>query len=264
MILEITVYLILGAVVGLLAGLLGVGGGLVIVPVLAGIFLWLNLPQEFIMHLALGTSLASILFTSVASVYSHHQHGAVSWVQAVKLTPGILIGAWFGGVFAGALSSDILKPLFAIFELLVATYMLTGTRTRVHNTHPSIINFSSSGGVIGFISSVVGIGGGSLTVPWLMWHGSSIHKAIATSAAVGFPIALGGTLSYLYSGWNQTQLPQYSAGFIYLPALTGIVISSMIFAPLGAHLAHKLDVRKLKQVFAFMLIGLAGYLFVGN
>jgi len=264
MILEITVYLILGAVVGILAGLLGVGGGLVIVPVLAAIFLWQDLPHEFIMHMALGTSLASILFTSVASVYSHHQHGAVSWSRAIKLTPGILIGAWFGGLFAGALSSDILKPLFAVFELLVAAYMLKGSRARVRNTHPSIMNFSSSGGLIGFISSIVGIGGGSLTVPWLMWHGSRIHKAIATSAAVGFPIALGGTLSYLYSGWNQPLLPQYSAGFIYLPALSGIVLSSVIFAPLGANLAHKLDVKKLKRVFAFLLIGLAGYLFVAN
>jgi len=264
MILEMGLYLILGAIVGILAGLLGVGGGLVIVPVLAAIFLWLGLPHEFIMHLALGTSLASILFTSVASVYSHHQHGAVNWSRAIKLTPGIIMGAWFGGLFAGVLSSDILKPLFATFELLVAAYMLKGSKATTHNTRPSIIIFSSSGGVIGFISSIVGIGGGSLTVPWLMWHGSSIHKAIATSAAVGFPIALGGTLSYLYSGWNHPLLPQYSAGYIYLPALSGIVLSSVFFAPLGANLAHKLDVKKLKRVFAFLLIGLAGYLFAGN
>jgi len=257
---EIALYLILGACVGILAGLLGVGGGLIIVPILATIFISQGLPADLIMHLALGTSLASILFTSISSVYSHHQHQAVSWSRAAKLTPGILLGAWLGGLVAGILSSDILKPIFAIFELLVAAYMLWGTKAQAHNIQPSLINFSSSGAIIGFISSIVGIGGGSLTVPWLLWHGSSIHKAIATSAAVGFPIAFGGALSYLYFGWNHSGLPTYSVGFIYLPALAGIVISSVFFAPLGANWAHKLDVKKLKRIFGFLLIGLAIYL----
>ncbi|VAW58319.1 Uncharacterized UPF0721 integral membrane protein [hydrothermal vent metagenome] len=260
MLIEITLYLLLGAFVGILAGLLGVGGGLIIVPVLAAIFFYNGLPSEIIMHLALGTSLASILFTSISSVYSHHQHRAVNWHRALKLTPGILLGAWFGGLLAGKLSSEILKPTFAVFELLVAFYMLWGAKARNHNATPSVFNFSFSGAVIGFISSIVGIGGGTLTVPWLMWHGSSIHKAIATSAAVGFPIALGGALSYLYAGWNHSLLPDYSTGFIYLPALLCIISSSVFFAPLGAKLAHKLDVKKLKQVFAFLLIALALYL----
>lgn len=263
MIIEMALYLLLGALVGILAGLLGVGGGLIIVPVLAAIFSYNGLPLELIMHLALGTSLASILFTSMSSVYSHHQHQAVSWSRAFKLTPGILFGAWFGGLFAGLLSGDTLKPVFAVFELLVAAYMLWGGRTQAHNSSPSILNFSASGGLIGFVSSIVGIGGGSLTVPWLMWHGSNIHKAIATSAAVGFPIALGGALGYLYTGWNHALLPQYAVGYIYLPALVSIILSSMLFAPLGVKLAHRLDVKKLKQLFAFLLIGLAGYLFFG-
>ncbi len=261
MIIEFGLYLILGAIAGILAGLLGVGGGLIIVPMLAAIFIWLGMPPETIMHLALGTSLASILFTSISSVYSHHKHQAVNWGRAFKLTPGIVVGAWSGGLFAGLLSSDILKPVFAVFELLVAAYMLSDIKAPAHNTRPSLINFNSSGGIIGFISSIVGIGGGSLTVPWLMWHGSSIHKAIGTSAAVGFSIAFAGAFSYLYSGWNHSLLPNYSAGFIYLPALSGIVISSIFFAPLGADWAHKLDVKKLKRIFAVLLIGLAGYLF---
>jgi len=261
MIIELSLYLALGIIVGILAGLLGVGGGLIIVPVLAAIFISQGLPLDIVMHLALGTSLASILFTSISSVYSHHQHQAVSWNRVFKLTPGILLGAWFGGLFAGNLSSDILKPIFAIFELLVAAYMLSNIKTSAHNPQPSMLNFCGSGGVIGFISSIVGIGGGTLSVPWLVWHGSSIHKAIATSAAVGFPIAVGGALSYLYAGWNHLLLPEYSAGFIYLPALFGIVVSSMLFAPLGASWAHKLDVKKLKRIFAILLIGLAGYLF---
>jgi len=261
MIVETGLYLLLGAIAGILAGLLGVGGGLIIVPILAAIFASQGMSLDIIMHLALGTSLASILFTSISSVYSHHQHQAVSWSRAFKLTPGILFGAWFGGLFAGNLSGDILRPIFAAFELLVAAYMLSNIKAKAHHTQPSLINSSSSGGIIGFISSIVGIGGGSLSVPWLMWHGSSIHKAIATSAATGFPIALGGALSYLYAGWNNPSLPAYSAGFIYLPALSGIVICSVIFAPLGASRAHKLDVKKLRQIFAVLLIGLAGYLF---
>jgi len=262
MIVETSLYLLLGALAGVLAGLLGIGGGLIIVPILAAIFAYHGLPFEIIMHLALGTSLASILFTSIASVYSHHKHHAVCWSRAIKLTPGILAGAWFGGLFASNLSSDILKPVFAIFELLVASYMLWDTKASNHNGSPSLFNFTSSGGVIGFISSIVGIGGGTMTVPWLMWHGSSIHKAIATSAAVGFPIALGGSIGYLYAGWNHNLLPTYAVGFIYLPALIGIIFSSMLFAPLGASLAHKFEVTKLKRVFAFLLIALAIYLLV--
>ena len=261
MIIETVFYLILGAVVGILAGLLGVGGGLIIVPALAAIFVYHGLPNDIIMHLALGTSLASILLTSISSVYSHHKHQAVSWNQAAKLTPSILLGAWCGGLFTSYLGSDILKPVFAVFELIIAVYMLFSVKAQYHNTTPSLVNFSISGGIIGFISSIVGIGGGSMSTPWLMWHGNRIHKAIATSAAVGFPIALGGSISYLYTGWNHGLLPQHSLGFIYLPALISISLSSVFFAPFGASLAHKLEVNKLKRVFAFLLIGLAIYLF---
>jgi len=264
MLIEISLYLLLGAIAGILAGLLGVGGGLIIVPVLVAIFSRLLFPNEIIMHLALGTSLASILFTSISSVYSHHKHHAVSWSRAIKLTPGILLGAWLGGLFASSISSDNLKPAFAGFELLVAMYMIWGAKASAHNQTPSLLNFNCSGTSIGFISSLVGIGGGTLTVPWLMWHGSSIHKAIATSAAVGFPIALGGTLGYVYSGWSHALLPDNSVGFIYLPALFGIVVNSVIFAPLGTHWAHKLDVKKLKRIFAFLLIALAAYLLTSH
>ncbi|VAW57251.1 Uncharacterized UPF0721 integral membrane protein [hydrothermal vent metagenome] len=262
MILELVLYLILGAAVGTLAGMLGVGGGLIIVPVLVTILAFQNISQNIIMHLALGTSLASIVFTSISSVYSHHQHQSVSWHRAIRLTPGILLGAWLGGLLASQLSSEFLKPVFAIFECLVAIYMLWGNKASIHNQMPSFINFSMSGGVIGLISSFVGIGGGSLSVPWLMWHGSSIHKAIATSAAVGFPIALSGSASYLYAGWNQPLLPQYSLGFIYLPALFCIALSSIIFAPLGVRMTHKLNVKKLKRIFAGLLFVLAGYLLI--
>lgn len=262
MLIEFALYLLIGSVVGTLAGLLGVGGGLIIVPVLASLFSTLGIPPAIIMHLALGTSLASILVTSLASVYSHHKHAAVNWSNAARLSPGVLAGAWGGAILASVLSSDILKPGFACFELLVAMYMLWGGgRVSPHNSSPSLVNFSLSGGAIGFVSSLVGIGGGTISVPWLMWHGSSIHKAIATSSALGFPIALSATTGYIFGGWNNPLLPDHSIGFIYLPALGGIILTSVIFAPIGASLAHNMNVARLRKTFAFLLVILAAFLF---
>ncbi len=254
MLTELALYLALGSVVGLLAGLLGVGGGLIVVPALASLFISLAMPSAIIMHLALGTSLATILATSTSSVYSHHKKHAVIWPDAWRLTPGILLGAWLGGMVAGNMSSDLLRPIFGCFELAVGAYMLWGHKVESHKPPPGLINFSLSGGVIGLVSALVGIGGGTMTVPWLMWHGRVIHQAIATSAAVGFPIALAGAMSYLFMGWNQTGLPEAAIGYIYLPALLGISLASILSAPLGAHWAHKLDTRRLKKIFALLLI----------
>lgn len=262
MLAEAALYLLLGSVVGLLAGLLGVGGGLIIVPVLSALFIAQGMHNEIIMHLALGTSLASIMATSLSSIYSHQRKSAVLWSSAFRLTPGILLGAWCGGMAASYLHSETLKPIFAGFELLVAFYMLLGSRPDSHQKDISVLRYSTSGSIIGFISSIVGIGGGTLTVPWLVWHGSSIHKAIGTAAAVGFPIALSGALSFLYAGWHHASLPDYTLGFIYLPALLGIMTSSILCAPLGAALAHRLDVGRLKKIFAFLLMTLSAYLFL--
>ncbi len=264
MLTEYTLYFLLGAVAGTSAGLLGIGGGLIIVPALAAIFLNQSMPTESIMHLALGTSLATIVFTSISSVYSHHKKHAVDWPGVFKLTPGIVIGAWLGGGVAAQLDSHLLKPIFAFFELSVAAYMLWGKQATPHNNQAGLINFSLSGGIIGCISSLVGIGGGTMSVPWLLWHGRRIHQAIASSAALGLPIALAGSISYLFSGWEKPQLPELSAGYIYLPALLGIVLSSTLFAPLGAHWAHRLDTARLKKLFAYTLIVLATGLLIGG
>ena len=259
---SLVLYLILGALVGIMAGLFGVGGGLIIVPALAITLSSQGIFPDIIMHLALGTSLASILLTSLSSVYSHHRHGAVDWPQAVRLSPGVILGAWGGGLFAGELDSTTLQPLFALFELSVAAYMIWGHKIHQHQQGAGPVQYGLGGGVIGIVSSLVGIGGGTMTVPWLMWYGSSIHRAIATSAALGFPIALGGALAYLMSGWNHANLPEGSLGYIYLPALLGITLSSVTFAPLGASWAHKLDTKKLKKIFALLLICLALYLLI--
>ncbi len=258
--LEYLLYLALGSVVGILAGLLGVGGGLIIVPALAAIFLSLPIAEPTIMHLALGTSLATIMATSISSVYSHHRKQAVIWADAWRLTPGILLGAWCGGLLASHMSSELLKPLFGCFELAVAAHMLWGKKVKAHHRQAGWVNSGLSGTLIGAISALVGIGGGTMTVPWMMWHGRVIHKAIATSAAVGFPIALAGALSYFYNGLSQQNLPAAALGYVYLPAMLGISLASILTAPLGAHWAHQLDTQRLKKLFALLLIILGLYM----
>ncbi|MCW8956801.1 MAG: sulfite exporter TauE/SafE family protein [Gammaproteobacteria bacterium] len=253
-ILLIALYLALGALAGLLAGLLGIGGGLIIVPALAAIFHWQGVDARIIMHLALGTSLATIVVTSISSILAHHKRGAVLWPTFMRLTPGILAGAWMGGWLAAQASTDWLKPLFGVFELSVALYMLANIRIGDHHQLAGAMATTSAGGFIGLISSLVGIGGGTLTVPYLLWHRIEIKQAVATSAACGLPIAVAGSLSYTVFGWSSPQLPDYSLGFIHLPSLLGIIISSSLFAPLGARLAHSLPTQMLKKIFALSLL----------
>jgi len=238
---------------GLLAGLLGVGGGLIIVPVLAWLFVAQQLPSEIIMHLALGTSLASIVLTSVSSSYAHHRHAAVLWPVVVSLSPGIIIGALLGSFIADGLPSDLLRTIFALFEIAVAMQMGFSLIPQAGRNLPGSWGRSAAGGVIGVVSSIVGIGGGTLTVPFLVFCRVSIHKAVATSAACGLPIALAGSLGYVMMGWQNQSLPENSVGFVYLPALVTILLTSMLFAPLGARLAHRLPVATLKKIFAGLL-----------
>jgi uncharacterized protein len=255
--LTLGMYLTLGAFAGLLAGLLGVGGGLIIVPVLAALFLHQGVAAEVIMHLALGTSLASIVFTSLSSIRAHQQRGAILWPRFRQLTPGIVFGAALGGWLAGMMTTAWLKPLFAVFELGVALYMLSAVQPHAHRPLPGQAKMSAAGGIIGLVSSLVGIGGGTLTVPLLVWYSVAMRQAIATSAACGLPIALAGSLSYIINGWQQPLLPAHTLGYVHLPAFLGIVISSILFAPLGARLTHSLPVATLKKIFGGFLLLLA-------
>ena len=258
-------YLLLGACAGLLAGLLGVGGGLIIVPVLAVLFLQQEgLPGDIIMHLALGTSLASIVFTSLSSIYAHQRHGAICWLPFRQLTPGIILGAAVGGWLASQMSTSWLKPLFALFELGVGLHLLLSVATHAHRTLPGPARMTGAGGVIGMVSSLVGIGGGTLTVPFLVWHGVSIRQAIATSAACGLPIALAGALSFIINGLHQPLLPEHTLGYVHLPALLGVAISSVLFAPLGARLTHRLPVTMLKKILGGLLLLLAAKLLLSE
>ncbi len=246
-------YVALGAFVGVLAGLLGVGGGLVIVPVLTFIFTAQHLPDAHILHLALGTSLASIMFTSVSSLRAHHQRGAVDWMVVRRISLGIMAGTFGGSWVAAQLSTRFLKAFFVVFLYYVAIQMLLNIKPKPHRQIPGLTAMFGVGGVIGGVSSLVGIGGGSLSVPFLTWCNIAIHRAIGTSAAIGFPIAVAGAAGYVVNGLS-VQLPPYSLGFVYLPALAGIAAASIVTAPVGAKLAHSMPVDKLKKIFAILLI----------
>ncbi|HMQ12022.1 MAG TPA: sulfite exporter TauE/SafE family protein [Candidatus Competibacter phosphatis] len=246
-------YLTLGLFAGVMAGLLGVGGGLIIVPTLAWIFHHQQVDDTIVMHLAIGTSLATIVVTSISSVRAHHRRGAVLWPIFWRLTPGIVVGAWLGAAIADALPSAVLSKVFAVFVLTVAAQMGFGAKPAPHRELPGTAGMLTAGGVIGAVSAIVGIGGGSLTVPFLTWCNIAIRQAVATSSACGLPIALAGALGFVVTGLNATGRPDWSLGYVYGPALVGITLTSMLSAPLGAKLAHTLPTEMLKKVFAVFL-----------
>lgn len=250
---ELVSYLLLGSLAGVLAGLLGVGGGLVIVPVLAWVFSRAGVDPQVIMHLAIGTSLATIVFTSLSSIWAHHRRGAVLWAAFRSLAPGIILGAVLGALLADKLPSETLRWIFGVFELVVALQMGLSLKPAPHRDLPGGWGMSGAGSVIGLISSVVGIGGGTMTVPFLQWCNVPMRQAVATSAACGLPIAIAGAMGFVFAGWNANALPSWSSGYLYWPAFMGIVAASMVFAPLGAWLAHRLPAGILKRFFALFL-----------
>lgn len=246
-------YLLLGLVSGFIAGLLGVGGGLVLVPALAWIYAAQGFTAEYNIHMALATSLAVIVLTSIASLRAHHGHGAVRWPAVRTITPGIVLGTLTGAFAAAALPDLGLKWFFVAFLFLAATQMLLGLKTSPHRDLPGWPGMTLAGAVIGLVSSWVGIGGGTLSVPFLNWCNVRFQDAIGTSAAIGFPIAVSGALGYMLAGQATAGLPEFSLGFVYLPALIGIALASMVTAPVGARLTHRLPVTRLKKIFAGLL-----------
>lgn len=251
---ELVTYIGLGVIAGLLAGLLGVGGGIIIVPMLTFTFALQHLPQAHIQHLALGTSLATIVFTSVSSLRAHHAKGAVNWPVVRQITPGILVGTLSGSWVAARLSGNFLQGFFALFTFFIAWQMLSNAIPKASRQVPGRVGLFGTGTFIGGISSLVGIGGGSMSVPFLIWCNLHARIAIGTSAAIGFPIALSGAAGFLINGLNAPGLPPYSIGYIYLPALIGIALTSYLTAPLGAKLAHTIPISRLKKGFALLLI----------
>lgn len=255
--LSLLAFLLIGAAAGFLAGLLGVGGGLIIVPALIAVFERGGFPEQHILHIALGTSLASIIFTAISSLRAHHARGAVQWPVVRLMAFGLAFGTFAGAWLAARLPSLGLKWFFILFAYLVAAQMLSGFKPKPSRQLPGGAGLLGAGGVIGGISAFVGIGGGSLSVPFLTLCNVNMQQAVGTSAALGLPIALGGLAGYALNGAGLDLLPPYSLGFVYLPALAGIVLASFLTAPLGAALAHRLPVARLKQCFAALLILIA-------
>jgi hypothetical protein len=247
-------YLILGALIGVIAGLFGVGGGLIIVPALSLLFPRFGITPEYAVHLAIGTSLGTIVMTSISAILAHHRRGAVRWDLVLKMTPGIIVGAGLGAMIAAVTSSTGLRSLFGIFEILIAVYLFFSPTPPPRQGRIGTPQLVTAGGIIGTVSSLLGIGGGTMTVPFLSWNRIRMQEAIATASACGLPIALAGSLGFIITGWNQPGLPAWATGYIYWPALVGIISTSMLTAPLGARLAHALNAARLKKIFALFLL----------
>jgi uncharacterized protein len=238
-------YLAIGAVAGFFAGMFGIGGGAIIVPLLATLFAAQGMPKAHIVHLAVGTGMATILFTAVASARAHAARGAVRWDIAWKMTPGVLAGGLLGSGMSGFISAKLFAALFAVVIIAAGTGMLLDIKPKPSRQAPGLAGLSGAGFLISGLSAFAAVGGAFLTVPLLLWWNVPLLSAIGTAAAIGFPIALSGTIGYV------------AAGFVYLPALVGVVVGSMLTAPLGAMTAHRLPTKWLKRIAALLFYAIA-------
>ena len=252
---------LLGLVTGFLAGLLGIGGGMIMVPFISAILAARAVAPGVAVKMAIATSMATIIFTSVSSVRAHHKKGAVRWDIVRRLAPGIVLGAMVAslGVFA-LLKGALLYFVFAAFVLFSASQMFLDKKPAPTRQLPGTAGQLGAGGVIGFLSGLVGAGGGFVSVPFMTWCNVAIHNAVATSAALGFPIALANVAGYVIAGRGLEGLPPHSIGYLWLPALIVIACCSVLMAPLGARAAHAMPIKKLKRIFAVVLFALASYM----
>lgn len=249
-------YLAIGVAVGFLAGLLGIGGGMVMVPMLVFVFTAKGFPAEHMMHLALATSLATIAFTSLSSVRAHHRHDGVDWPVARAMAPGIVAGAFVAALVAGFIPTRPLAVFFTGFLFYAAAQLFIEIKPRAARQLPGRAGLFAAGAGIGALSSLLAAGGAFLSIPFLAWCNVPLKRAIGTAAANGFPIALAGTVGYVLQGLRVPGLPEGSVGYVYLPALLLVVAASMPMAPLGARLAHRLPVKRLRIVLGAVLFAL--------
>lgn len=264
MLITLLLYIVLGAFAGVVAGLFGIGGGLLIVPVLIFSFELQGVSPEVLTHMAVATSLATIVVTSTSSVRAHHKHGAVRWELFKPLAAGILLGAVLGVNTAVQLPGGVLQIALGVFALVVAVQMALNLKPGAGDQVASKVELGFAGGIIGWASSIFGIGGGTLSVPYLSWRRVVMQQAVATSAACGLPIAVMGALTNIWVGWEADDLPKWSLGYVYLPAFAGIVLASSLTAPIGAKLAHRLSQPMLKKVFALFLVVVGGRFILSN
>ncbi len=249
-------YLMLGAFSGTIAGLLGLGGGIVIVPALVIALDIQGVDSSLIIHMAIATSLATILLTSLSSIYTHHQNKMIRWELFGAIALGIMLGAVVGVETAINLPAELLMKIFGSFLLLVALIIVFNIAPNPGRTMPGTAGRFIAGAIIGCFSALLGIGGGTLSVPFFSWCNLRMQQAIGLAAACGLPIALMGTLVNVIEGWNRPALPPMSMGYVYLPALLAITVTSMPFARIGANLAYKISAVRLRQVFALVLLAI--------
>jgi len=247
----------MGALMGFFAGMLGIGGGALVVPLVAIVMEAQGLPREHILHLAVGTAMAAMMFTSLSSLRAHASRGAVRWDVWRRITPGILAGGVIGALIAGALPTRWFALIFTCFVYYAATTMLLDIKPKASRQLPGTAGMLAAGVGISALSALVAIGGAVMSIPFMLLCNVPMLHAIGTAAAIGFPIAVSGTAGYVLSGWGVAGLPANTFGYIYVPALAGIVVASVLTAPLGAAVTHRVPVRRLRQLFALLFYVLA-------
>lgn len=251
------VYLLMGLFVGWFAGLLGIGGGLILVTLMVYLFTVQGFPEDRIVHMALGTSIASIIFTSISSLRAHHKHGAVRWDIVRGAAAGLVVGTILGTLVADQLKSKYLAIFFVIFVYYSAVQMFVNAKPKPSRQLPGLLGLNIAAVGIGIVSALVGVGGGVMTIPLMSLCNVPMRNAIGTSAALGLPIAIAGTVGFIATGIGKDHLPPYSLGYVYVPALIGIVLGTLVTVPWGAKMAHTMPVPRLKKIFAVILFILA-------
>ena len=260
----ILVMLAVGSFAGFVAGLLGIGGGMIIVPVVLWVLQMKGLGGiEHAQHLAVGTSFAIMVFTTFSSVMAQQRKGSVDWAVVRRMAPGMVAGVMIGSMLAKRLSNEALQIFFIVFVVLVALKTLTDAKPKPTRSLPGPAGLGAVGSLFGMASSWVGIGGGSLSVPFMLYCNVPVRTAVGTSAGLAWPIAVAGAVGYLYSGWNVAGLPEGALGFWYLPAVAVLSVATMLFAPLGVKAAHKLPPEKLKLAFGVLLLVIAARMLWG-
>ena len=254
---EILLYFLLGTFSGVLAGLFGIGGGIIIIPTFFYIFSYLGFAEEILSHMVLGSSLGVIVFSSLSSTFSHHLKGAVNWKLIKVVVPSIVIGSSLGGITAGYLESSTLQGLVSLFLVVASIQLIFEFPPPSQNPKTNLVGPVIAGGGIGWLSGVFGIGGGIFSVPYFYHRGLTMMNAIGTSAACGIPIALAGSISYMFIGFENINLPNNSIGYIYLPATLIVGLMSSITAKYGVNIAHRMKQKKLRIAFAFLVMIMA-------
>ncbi|HXU66149.1 MAG TPA: sulfite exporter TauE/SafE family protein [Casimicrobiaceae bacterium] len=249
----IPVFLLLGAFVGFLAGLLGIGGGFTMVPVLTEVFQRQGIATSHLLSLAIGTSAAAIVFSAFSSASAHHRRGAVLWPIVTSMAPGLVVGSLIGPQIASALPMRVMAAIFGSFTWFTAIRMVSSKPPKATRELPGRRVMFAVGTGIGLAAGMVGTAGAFLSVPFMTRCNVKVHNAVATSAAIGLPVALASAIGYAFAGWSAPDLPRYSLGYVYLPAIAVIVVMSTLFAPLGARVAHAWPVRRLRKTFSLML-----------